>query len=103
MTFISVSTKSYPYQDLQLNKNYHHQKKPHKQKNPTLNQNQATNKKKQTPKTNKKNLEQNHLWPQYKYTQEKKRSILGITQQLWNSLEINMKVESSSIHCPIPS
>lgn len=27
MTFISVSTKSYPYQDLQLNKNYHHQNK----------------------------------------------------------------------------
>lgn len=63
MTFISVSMKSYPYQDLQLNKNYHHQNK--QTKKPTRNQNQATNQKK------KKSLKQNHLWPQYKYTQEK--------------------------------
>lgn len=27
MTFISVSMTSYPHQDLQLNKNYHHQTK----------------------------------------------------------------------------
>lgn len=44
MTFISFSMKSYPYQDLQLNKNYHHQNK--QTKKPTPNQNQATNQKK---------------------------------------------------------
>lgn len=47
MTFISVSMKSYPYRDLQLNKNYHHQNK--QTKKPTRNQNQATNQKKKNP------------------------------------------------------